>query len=238
MVRKVYLEGEIADIYGKEHEVVLKRAADFFSYLEANFSNVKRYLIDCAEKGVNFTIFCADKSYSEEELLLSLEEGDLYITALPQGSSGGGGKIVAAVAIAAVAWYALPLLAAGSGGLAAGTAGTSAAWAGMSAGWAAAGQLAMGLAINLAMTGIAELMAPDPSVDENDESYLFNGPAQNIVAGDPIPILYGQLRVPGQPISFEIVNSGYRDNTDLSSYYTSPFGFTFGTANLAVLNRY
>jgi hypothetical protein len=50
-------------------------------------------------------------------------------------------------------------------------------------------------------------MAPDPSVDsQQDESYLFQGTAQTAVEGDPVPIVYGKLRVPGRPISFEVRN--------------------------------
>ena len=55
------------------------------------------------------------------------------------------------------------------------------------------------------MMGIQQMMAPDPASDsDQEESYLFNGAEQNIVEGDPVPLLYGKLRVPGQPVSFEI----------------------------------
>ena len=69
------------------------------------------------------------------------------------------------------------------------------------------GMLALGFAANLAIAGLQEMMAPDPSVDTqvNDEAYLFNGAQQNIQSGDPVPVLYGRLKVPGQPISFEII---------------------------------
>ena len=53
------------------------------------------------------------------------------------------------------------------------------------------------------------MMAPDPSVDiqQDPEDYLFQGSGQNLVEGDPVPVLYGQLRIPGRPISFEIKNA-------------------------------
>ena len=42
-------------------------------------------------------------------------------------------------------------------------------------------------------------MAPDPAVDQDaPTNYLFSGGANNAVEGDPIPILYGELRVPGR----------------------------------------
>ena len=55
------------------------------------------------------------------------------------------------------------------------------------------------------MQGLAQIMAPDPATDaDQEESYLFNGSEQNIVEGDPVPVLYGRLRVPGQPVNFEV----------------------------------
>jgi hypothetical protein len=66
----------------------------------------------------------------------------------------------------------------------------------------------LGTAINLALTGLQQMMAPDPSTDsqQSDESYLFQGTTQEAVEGDPVPIVYGKLRVPGRPISSQIKN--------------------------------
>ena len=55
-------------------------------------------------------------------------------------------------------------------------------------------------------------MAPDPSVDSDQEqSYLFNGQEQNVIEGDPVPVLYGRLRVPGQIINFEFQIEAQRE---------------------------
>ncbi len=69
------------------------------------------------------------------------------------------------------------------------------------------GSMAILLAANLALAGIQQIMAPDPAVDKNDgtTNYLFSGGASNAKEGDPIPLLYGELRVPGRPISIEVV---------------------------------
>ena len=72
-----------------------------------------------------------------------------------------------------------------------------------------------GLAVNLALVGIQEMMAQDPSVDaDQEESYLFNGQEQNIIEGDPVPVLYGKLEVPGQPINFELSNFAPDSNSN------------------------
>ena len=49
------------------------------------------------------------------------------------------------------------------------------------------------MGVNLAITGLQELMAPDPSTDQDaskDDTYLFHDLKQNIPEGDPFPCLW------------------------------------------------
>jgi len=205
MKRKVYLDGEMAQKFGSEFTIQAKTTADIFRNLECNFPELREYLIDCHEKDIGFVLKVGDTQVEEEELLLSLGQGDVYISPQPSGSKGVG-KILAAIAIIALVVYAPYLMtaAAQAGGLAG------------SIGMTVAGTIIgatpflIGVAVNLALTGIQEIMAPDPSVDDfnNDKetSYLFQGAEQNVIEGDPVPVVYGQLRVPGRPIGFEIRN--------------------------------
>ena len=75
------------------------------------------------------------------------------------------------------------------------------------------------LGINLALTGLEGLLAPDPSDDDEpeEESYLFQGAEQVITQGEPVPVLYGRLRVPGQPVGMELKGgtANYGFNTGL-----------------------
>ena len=218
MLRNVYLEGELGDKYGHFFQIEAEKPAEVFQCLEGNFSDFRKYLIDCHEKDIGFTVEVGGTPIEkEEELLLNLYEGDIFITPVPAGSKSGAGKIFAAIAIAAL--FAIPggqLFA--TQAYAASAAGVA---AGATAGFTTAGLIVASLALNLAMTGIQQLMAPDPSVDsDQDESYLFNGPEQNIVEGDPIPVLYGRLRVPGQPISFEILNRKLTSSTTRTNVVT------------------
>jgi hypothetical protein len=82
-------------------------------------------------------------------------------------------------------------------------------------------------AVNLGVQGISQLMAPDPSTDADQEkSYLFNGAEQNIIEGDPVPVLYGRLRIPGQPVNFEL--------TGITS--STGYGVTVGSGNTALID--
>ena len=212
MKRKVYLDGELGEKYGRELTIVADSFSDVFRCLEANYPDIRQYLMDCHEKDIGFLCEIADKPLTtEKELLLSYPEGSMYISPQPMGSKGGFGKILAAIAIVALVAVAGYLAV----GFVPGATTTAGALAG-GLGYAATtipGLIALGLAVNLALAGIQQLMAPDPATDaQQDESYLFQGSGQTIVEGDPVPILYGKLRVPGRPISFAIQNASQSFN--------------------------
>lgn len=212
MIRKIYLEGSLGDKFIPEFTADVPSVQEAIKLVSANFPGFKPYLIDCHEKGVGFTIHVGEKSLEEEDMLFSVSEGDIVISQVPAGSKSGGGKIIAAIALIAMAVF-VPTLLTFQGSLL-GSAVTvqgslGAALAGSMGGLAQAfafGALSLGL--NLAMAGIQQLMAPDPSTDSDEPtSYMFNGSQQNVVEGDPVPILYGELRVPGTPIAFSVVNN-------------------------------
>ena len=205
MKRKIILDGELGSRFGDEWDMEVTYPKDIFKCIECNYPEFRQYLIECHEKGIAFTFSVAGTEFSkEEQLLMNLAEGDIIISPVISGSKSGGAKILAAIAIVALLVFIptlLPTVAGEVGSLGAVLAGT------YGTGTAIAANVALGMAINLAITGIQQLMAPDPETDsDSDPSYLFNGKEQNIIEGDPIPILYGQLRIPGQPISASIVS--------------------------------
>ena len=206
MMRNIYLEGEMGHKFGTGFSMNAPAIKDVFSCLDANYSNFKSYLVECANNEIGFTIDVAGNQIDyDEELLMPFNEGDITITPVPQGSKGIG-KIIAAIVVIVVANAIIP---GGIGGALAGMAVEGAKLKAIMTGMAAL--TAIGVATSLAMAGIMEMFAPDPSTDKDGESsYLFNGSAQNIVEGDPVPVLYGKLRVPGQPVGFEMagVNMG------------------------------
>lgn len=206
MMRNIYLEGEFGDRYGKELRANVDSVRDAFRLIDANYPDFKAYLVSCHEKNIGFTVDVAGKAIEkEEDLIFPIQSGDIVISPIPAGSKSSGiGKILAAVAIiaflvinpTAIAGGGNLISAAFSGGL--GTVGTIAVQGGIS------------LSLSLAMTGIQQLMAPDPATDVDEPaSYMFNGSEQNVIEGDPVPILYGELRVPGRPIAFSVVNNSF-----------------------------
>lgn len=181
MLRNVYLEGELGEVFTPHLQVDCNTTADVFKCLDANFSEFRPYFQKKHEEGTFLHIDAAGSELEyPEELLMEINEGDIIITPLPAGSKSAVKIIVGAVLIA-VSFMSMPV-------------------------WLSTTLLISG--VMMVTMGLMELMAPDPAVDKTEpgeESYLFNGNVQSIKSGDPVPILYGRLRVPGQPCGFEIM---------------------------------
>lgn len=238
MQRNIYLEGELGTKFGAHMLINAPTVTDVLKLIDVNNPEFRPYLFECHEKGIDFAIDIAGEELEyAEELLLTLHEGDVTITPIPEGGGGGFKKfLIAAAMLTAMAvsgGMAAPGMAAVTGPagmtVVVPTAGKGfmaglTTFAGMGGGL---GAIAVLGATSLAMTGLNEMMAPDPSVDVDEEqSYLFNGQQQNILEGDPVPVLYGELQVPGQPINFETENSAGRSTDsgrkDLIEYGITP----------------
>jgi len=204
---KIYLQGDMALRFGESFTFYGDSVQDAVRCIHANRPDFKEYLIECHEKGYHFLIDTQDTDIdSAEEYFLPVLKGDVIISAIPAGSGSGMGKILAAAAMFALLFIPGGAAVAGLHGTMS-SASIFGALQGAGGLYAFAATTAVGIASNLALQGLAELMAPDPSVDQQEEGYLFNGSERNIAEGLPIPLLYGELRVPGYPVSFELLQS-------------------------------
>jgi hypothetical protein len=67
-----------------------------------------------------------------------------------------------------------------------------------------AGLALAGLATSLALQGLQQIMAPDPSVDSGigaNDDYLFDGAKNTIAQNNVVPVLFGEMIVGGVLIS-------------------------------------
>lgn len=218
MERKVYLEGAIAKKFGSEFTIYAESVADVWRCLNCNFPELREYLIECHEKDIGFLCQVGDKGLdNEEEMLLKIQAGDVFISPQPAGSKGGLGKILAAIAIVILVAYTGGYAFFGNSMVSFGTAVAATGTVGL---------VALGVAVNLALTGLQQMMAPDPSLDTpntnaGENSYLFQGSEQTVLEGDPVPVAYGELRIPGRPIGFELRN---KNNVYSSAYHNGGNG--------------
>ena len=204
-MQKVYLNGDIAK-FGSVWETSCKTIPDIFKLIDCQTPGFRKYLIDAAENGIGYEIRRGKEFVDEDTLFLSLGKEDIIITEVPAGAKSGGAKILAAVAIASL-FILFPQTF-----IATQSVMTPAGAVPIPVGLTTPGLIAASVAVNLALTGITQLLAPGPEVDsaETNENYLFNGPVNTAKQGIPVPVAYGELIVGGAPISV--------------NYSTTPFG--------------
>ena len=205
MTKQVILEGRLGDKYGSEWNIKAKTVKDVFECIAANYPSFKQDLYDGIQEDVCYTLQHGSEFIGEEELDSVLAD-TLIITELPAGAKGGTGKIVSGIALIAAYFFAHMIPVIGpyiANAMKVASKGKELSLA-QSAALAARNAVGL-LGVNLTLMGIQQLNAPDPSIDENDTTYLFNGPSQTVISGQPIPYLFGRKIVGGIPITSDIV---------------------------------
>ena len=222
---QVKLLGELGERYGTDWTSGHKSVRDILKLIDCQTEGFKEYLAECHEKGIQFTIQNGDEFMEADlnEMALNNLKDTVIITPIPAGSGKGIKKLIAGLLLIA-AFFFIPGLgglmiqgtAAGGGALAGGVtaAGTSSTLLvggqmGMSAASALAaganlstlGSMVLMLGTNLALVGLAEMQMPDAGEMTSDPSFLFNGANNNIEQGQPVPVLYGTMKIGGTPLS-------------------------------------
>ena len=173
----IYLQGNLGERFGSCYSVNANNYLDFIKCIQANEPSFRNYLIECAEKGINFAWETDDGEYlSEEDVAMNKDLKNITLFIVPAGSSGAVKAVVGAAMMVAGLIIGGPI-----------------------------GYAILVVGTILANYCMAEMMMPDPAVDDEEENrnYLFDGGQQNIKEGAPVPVLYGNLRVPGLPLSVD-----------------------------------
>lgn len=184
MKKHVILEGFLGEKYGREWHIVADTYADIIKCVDANYPGFRKDLIDLANAGGDLAIEVGGNILEEvEDMITTLTNDTIVISPVPAGSKSNTAKVVVGTLLVIASFY-IPGLGPVIGPEA--------------AKWLATASLAIGA--NLAITGLQGMLAPDPSVDEENE-YTFNGPENTTVSGNPVPVLCGELIVGGTIIS-------------------------------------
>ena len=203
MTRTIYLNGKMGELFGEVWKLNAATVAECMHGIDCQREGkLKKYLLDCTEKGIQFTVQRGKEFLDYDNLQMNLAEDDLIITPVPAGSANKLGKLIAGfILLVTGAWIAMV--------------GVSAL--GLTAAGAAALSVAVGLMGSaLLNSALSEYMAPKKGMERGD-AFLFDGPVNNAKEGIPVPLAYGELLVGGTPISFGFTN---RERTSSS-------GFTF-----------
>ena len=223
---QVKLLGELGDKFGTDWQCSGKSVREVLKLIDCQTDGFKEYIAECHDKNIGFTIQNGEDFIDNDinELGLNNLKDTVIISPIPAGSGKGLGKLITGLLMLAALFF-MPGLGAGlttggattaSGAYATGAAatggvmqvgvvygqGTSVA-AALSAGASMkiGASALMYLGANLAIMGITEMSAPDAGDMTSDPSYLFNGADNNIEQGQPVPVLYGTMKIGGTPIS-------------------------------------
>lgn len=219
----VKLMGELGEKFGSDWHMNVKTTREIFKLIDCQKEGFKDYILDCGKKGINFTAQNGEDLLDTMEAMVAPLKDTVIITpvAAGAGSSDALKIIVGAVLFYFGATWVSDYFAAAE--TAAATEAAAAAYnaqLGVGGGLAEAEAMAkfeklqtykelarigiQSLGVGLAMSGVTGYLTPD-SPSEAGDSYLFDGPANNVKQGVPVPLAYGQLIVGGSVINFGFI---------------------------------
>ena len=222
---QVKLLGELGERYGTDWTSGHKSVRDILKLIDCQVEGFKEYLAECHEKGIQFTIQNGDDFMEADlnEMALNNLKDTVIITPIPAGSGKGMKKLIAGLLLIAAIFFmpgtavaftnatAQSSMIVGGQFVASGSASLAQALAAggfmPAVGSATAvslntlGSMVLMLGTNLALVGLAEMQMPDPGEMTSDPSFLFNGANSNIEQGQPVPVLYGTMKIGGTPLS-------------------------------------
>jgi len=179
MLRKIKLYGELAKFLGqKTFEAEVHSAAQAMRFLVVNFPQLERHMIDRYYK-----VSVGSWELTQEELVYPNGQEDIKIIPVV-GGEGGFKKVLLGAALIGVGIL--------SGG--ATFAGGSFTGVGFLGGTTA---VLGNVGIALALTGIAEMLTPVPTIGEMEQdprnSFNFSGIQNTSRAGVAVPVIYGEV---------------------------------------------
>ncbi len=202
----IRLLGEAGRRYGRRFQLAVKTPAEAVRALCLQIPGLRQYLLDSGEKGIDWRVVTDHAEGLDEDQMLWPLSKRLVLAPLPAGR-GGVGKIVAGVALVALAVFVLPGAAIGLFGL--GQIGLGALAAPVGA-----------IGASLIFSGVADLLTPTPKMpnvkggglgggssstsgrdrDEQLNSFAFDKSNANTVQGDVVPVLYGERIIGALPV--------------------------------------
>jgi predicted phage tail protein len=185
----VHLHGHLGDKYGYRFELAVHSVAEAVRLLAANF---RSFNADLLQHRPGFLIRVNGQSAFDVAGLREMHlNPDIHIVPAILGAGGdndGLGRVALAAVVAVASYYLGP---AGAGLI------SSSTQSGLYA-----------VAVNLAISGVSAMLfsnkqnpTDEMTGEKNLASYAFNGPVNTTAQGNPVPVLYGHLRVGSQVVS-------------------------------------
>jgi len=232
-MKEVIFNGFIGEKYGRSWNMKVARASDVLACVEANYPGFRQEMLEFAESGGDIDIQCGSRLIeSEEELLFNIPEDTIIVTPVPAGAKSGGAKILLGALLVAslfIPGSSALLIGAYSAGSMTAVGASAATVLAAGGSLSMAGLAVVGLGVSLALQGLMQIMAPDPSTDgEADDNYLFDGPENTVAQNNIVPVLFGEMIVGGV-----IIASGTVSGLKNRGYTYSSVGGLYGYSDIS-----
>lgn len=205
----IRLLGEAGRRFGRKFQLAVKTPAEALRALCVQIPDLRQYLVNSGENGINWRVVTEDPMGLDEEQMLWPLSKRMVLAPIPAGR-GATGRIIAGVAIVALAVLFAP-----GGALAGGL---------FTLGSQAVAPIAS-IGLSLVFSGVAELLTPTPKMpnvgtvggsstsgrsDDQLKSFTFDKSNANTKQGEVVPVLYGERIIGALPVlsfGLELQNS-------------------------------
>lgn len=185
---RVHLEGSLKR-YGKHYDLAIDRPAEAVTALSVQIKGFRQAI----EAG-QWIVFNDDRDIGEDELNMRAGRS-IRIVPAPTGAGGKSGifQVILGITLVAVA-FMLPATAP-----------------------AILSSFLTTVGTGLILSGVASMFTPTvkgPETEEERKSFLFGSTTNVTTAGDPIPVVYGRLRVGSLVVSSGLTAEDVPDAED------------------------
>lgn len=199
-LRTIKLSGFLGKKFGRVHRLAVDSPAEAIRALSVIKAGFREFLENSHKNGVAYRFLVGKEALERSELKESIHmrhgmDTTFELVPIINGAKSSLGQVLFGAVLMVFAWYAMPAM----GFAAVGAAG-------------AASNVVFSIGMSLALGGVAQMLAPKVKAEnkeavENKPSYMMNGAINTIAQGNPVPILYGRMRVGSQVVSAGITSN-------------------------------
>jgi predicted phage tail protein len=178
-VRTIRLYGVIGARFGRVHRFAVSSTAEAMRALCTQVAGFEKFLMNAKDNGLTFAVFNGRRNLGEKELEYPVGDDEIRIAPVLVGSKKAG--LFQTILGAALIVVGVLTSAYGGGSL-------------------------IGLGASVALGGVMQMLSPQTAGlagtgPDNGTSYYFNGPVNSSAQGEPVPLVYGRMRVGSKVIS-------------------------------------
>lgn len=197
----IFLHGRLGKAFGHEWKLDVRSPAEAIRAIDVNLKGrLKEQLYkEGTKKFYKVCLGNLENPLDKTELQINSGRVDIHIVPVPKGRKSGLGKVIAGIALIALAIYAPGLMSGAANFIGNGVTGAM-----VSVGVA-------GLGASLVLGGVVQMLTPTPNFNQNSDgdgrgSSLFQGNSVVTTQGSTVGLVYGRMMVTPMPVSVAFDN--------------------------------